>query len=794
MAISFRNTFALLLAAGLTGCGGNIGDLVGPSVRPNPPILPPSATPSTGLTALCAGDGILRADYVLPGAGFEAALFLGLDRLTLFASAPVAAPLTGDNRIFATADLPTLVVNGTTVHAGFGIRKTGTTAWTPVGTAIRCRPSAPIYVDSNGPTNGDGSTPALAYPKLDNALLVGAVFSSINGGANVWVLDGTYTTRPFDPGTQEGGAFAVGPGVHVYGGFVAGFSLATRNADGGGTMLRGGSTPRILDVISGGAMHIVDGFAIDGQGVSIEGIDVTESDCELRSVRSIRCVDNGLRVRQLTDFANRRNVRLVACDVSQNGSDGLGVSGTFDLDLDRTTFDANGGRGVDPNDLLALSGNSASLRAFGCRFFGNSLDGLGADLNTVSTSPQSPGGQFSIEVEGCTFQRNGRDGLFIDQDYDLFPQWNATIRIRDCAAIANRRAGIHIDADDQGDYVIDRVRCTANAGDGLWITSEPDLATSTADDLRPGHVVVTNGSFLGNLGFGVHTTEGDKVVIASHCVLSGNKLGGFEALTTAPRGDNPRRIGSAVNCVVWRQPNPFVNVRNAACFIETVDNPFENAPSSFSSAIANVNGAITLAAGSGIVDGSAVEIGDNGTKLTVTDSVGGAIVVTPAPTTFISPDAVFDYPNAATANLIEDLRLFSGSLAIGTALVAAGDPIKSPGPHGSLAGGEPGVYDPFTPLGLQLLHTEPPITVGVTVNQPIVLVFSSALDPSTVTADRVRLRTTPGAQVFVSANRVTVNPPVTGWPAGDNSVVNMGLRSAAGALFASPLLIPIATR
>ncbi|MEQ1631329.1 MAG: right-handed parallel beta-helix repeat-containing protein [Planctomycetota bacterium] len=794
MATTLRTSFVLLLVAALAGCGGHLGDLNGPNVRPNPPILPPSATPSTGLTALCAGDGILRADYVLPGAGFEAALFLGPDRLSTFASAPVAAPLTGTNRVVTNAEQPTLVVNGTTVFAGMGIRAVGATAWTPVGAPIRCRPSAPIYVDSLGPANGDGSSPALAYPKLDNALLVAAVFSSLFGGANVWVLDGTYTTRPFDAGTQEGGAFAVGPGVHVYGGFQTGFDLADRNADGGGTILHGSGTSRIVDVISGGDMHVLDGFVVDGENVMVEGIDVTESDCEIRSTSSRRCVDNGLRIRQLTNFVNRRDVLLVACDVTLNGNDGVGVSGAFDLFFERSTFDANGGRGIDPNDLLALSGNSASLRAFGCRFFGNSLDGLGADLNTIATSPQTPGGSFRVEVEGCTFERNGRDGLFIDQDYDTFPEWYTTVRVRDCSAIANRRAGVHFDADDQGDYVLDRIRCTANGGDGLWVSSEPNNAATTLDDLRPGHVLVTSSSFLGNLGFGVHATEGDKVVLASHCAFSGNQLGGFESLTTGPRGDNPRRIGSAVNCVVWRQPNPFANVRTASCFVETLDNPFENAPSSYSVAVSNVNGSITLAAGSGIVDGSAIEIGDSGAKLTVTDSVGGAIVVTPAPATFVAPDSVFDYPNAATASMVEDLRLYSGTAALGTALVAAGDPPRNPGPHGSLAGGEPGVYDPFTPLGLRLLHTEPAIATGVTANQPMVLVFSEAVDASTVTADRIRLRTVADFQLSVSGNRVTVNPPVAGWPAVDSLEVHMGLRAVSGALFGAPHLVPVLTR
>lgn len=794
MTTKLRTVFALLLASALSGCGGNLGDLLGPPVRPQDPIQPPSATPSTGLTALCAGDNAIRVDYVLPGTGFEGALFVGTTAATLFAGAPTDGPLTGTSRILTSTSHPGLVANGTLLFAGFGIRATGTTAWTPVGSTIRCRPSAPIFVDASAAPGGDGTSPALAYDKLDNALLVAAVFSSLFGGSNVWVLDGQYRTRPFNAGTQEGGAFSVGPGVHVYGGFAAGFALADRDADAGRTVLLGGGPTRILDVISGGATHVVDGFLVDGENVTVEGTDVTESDCELRSVFMRRCTDNGLRVRQITDFVNRRRIDLVACDVSNNGNDGMGVSGVFDITLDRSTFDANGGRGIDPNDLLALSGGTASISAFGCRFFGNSLDGFGCDLNTVTTSPQTPGGRFRIDLLGCTFQRNGRDGCFVDQDYDTFPQWYTTVRIRDCRSIANRRAGIHFDADDQGDFVLDRVRCSANAGDGLWVSSEPDDALSTTDDLRPGHVVVTNSSFVGNLGHGIQSTEGDKVVLATHCAFAGNRLGGFTAQVVGPRGNNARRIGTAVNCVLWRQVVPFTNVTDEACFVETNDNPFVNAPATFAQAISHSNGAITLLSSSGILDGDAIEIGDDGAKLTVTSSTGGALVVTPAPSVFVAPDAVFQYLNASTASMTEDMRVYSGSLALDTGLVAAGDAPVDPGPHGSLGGGEPGVFDPFETLGMLLLHTEPAIATGLTATDPIALVFDQDVDPSTVTSTRVVVQGVAGYGLSVAGPRITINPPVGGWAANTTIQVHVGLRSIAGEPLKAPLLVPVQLR
>jgi len=808
MRMSIRNTFALLLVAALSGCGGHLGDLVGPPPRPQPPIRPPSTATGAGLTAMCAGDNVVRVDYVLPGAGFQAALFLDTNRTTLYSGAPVEAVLTGNNRVYTNTSQPTRVINGTTLWAGFGIRPVGSSSWTPTGAAIQCIPGAPLYVDLNGLTNGsaDGSTPTLALPLLDEALLVASVLASFQGSKNVWVSSGVYTTRPFNAGIPGTGVFAIGSGVHVYGGFAPGsgsttsaFDIAARTlpvtaptaADS--TILRGNATPRILDVINGGAMHIVDSIFVDGQTTIVKGVDVSESDVEMRSVRIRNCTDNGLQVKQITDFINRRDITLVASEVSDNGNDGVGIAGVFDLFLDRSEFSANGGRGIDPNDLQALAGDSASLRAFGCRFYGNSIDGLGLDLNTIATQPQSPGGRYDIDIESCTFERNGRDGLFIDMDYDLFPAWYTKVRIRDCSAIANRRAGIHFDADDQGEFTLDRVRCTANVGDGLWVSSEPDDPLNPADDGRSTHFVVTNSSMLGNLGRGLYVSEGDKVVLASHCAFAGNVLGGFESMTTGPRGDNARRISTAVNCVSWRQATPFTNVRATSCWIESADNPFVNAPSAFAQANSNQSGAITLSANSAISAGDALEVGDDGVKLTVTSSSGGSLVVTPAPAVFVAPDAVFAYPTAATASVVEDLRLYANSLALGTGLAISGGSAIDPGPHGSDNGGEPGVFDPFTPIGLQLRKIEPPITKGVLPTDAIVLSFDADVSAGSVTSQRIYSSAGTPVSLTVLGSQITV-APLQPWAAEDNLYVLPGVQTASGTSLGTPLAIPVLAR
>jgi Right handed beta helix region len=810
MAQRTLKTFALLLVAALSGCGGHLGDLVGPPPRPEPPIRPPSAAPKAGLLALCAGDNIVRVDYRKPSTGFEGALFLGTDTATLFSGAPVVSGLVGDadaNSIFASSTHP-IVSNGTTLFVGFGIRKVGTTGWTKIGEILQCRPGAPLYIDLNqtNTTVADGSTPALALPLLDESLLIAALLASFEGTKNVWVSAGVYSTRPFNAGVPGSGVFAVGSGVHVYGGFAPGapgstssFDIAARTLPpenptaAESTILRGNATPRILDVISGGAVHIVDGIAVDGQSTIVKGVDVSESDVEMRSVRIRLCTDNGLQIKQITDFVNRRRITLTACEVSQSGNDGIGLAGNFALHLDRSDISANGGRGIDPNDLQALSGSTAILSAFGCRFYGNTIDGLGMDLNTIATQPPAPGGRYEIDIEGCSFERNGRDGLFVDLDYDLFPEWYTRVRIRDCVANANRRAGIHIDADDKGEFVIDRVRCTANGGDGLWISSEPDDPATTADDGRSTHIVVTNSSMLGNLGWGIQANEGDKIILASHCALAGNQLGGFQSMLTGPRGNNPRRISSAVNFVIWRQPTPFVNVRATSCWIESADNPFVNAPAAYAVVNANQSGALTLAANSSIAAGDAVEIGDDGVKLTVTSSTGGSLVVNPAPAVFVAPDAAFGYPQAATASMVEDLRLYSLSLAIGTGLAIAGGPAVDPGPHGSLNGGEPGDFDPFTPIGLQLRKVDPAVTNGVLLTSSIDLEFDADVDPASINADRIVSSAGTPVQLSVAGRVVTV-APLANWATEENLRVLPGILSTSGAALGAALVVPVLPR
>lgn len=767
-------TVLILSTLHCAGCGGQAGDLSGPGgsgggggqtpIVPDPlPSQPPSPALS-GLLALAAGDSIIRADFGLPGTNFEAALFTSTVRSNVFAGPPDHILTTANHLVFAAPNDTTFV--------GMGIRATGGSAWTQVGQILRCRPSTTnIYVDPTAnPATANGQSPATAFNNLAQGFFAAAAAASFSSGANVLIRDGDYTNGPFP----------LGPDVHAYGGFQDGFDFEDRDPRGGGTRLINASDPArmIVDVLSGGDDSVLDGMVVDGGNVFTEGIDVTDSDCEMRSVTSRRMLDRGSRVRTF-DFTTRRLVLMVACDISENGNDGLGVNGVVDLKIDRCSFNANQQEGIDADDLFVNGADSATCVITGSRFFGNGLDGLDIDLAAPPLAAQSPGGTFDVRIEGCSFERNGLDGLIIDQDYDTFPNWQASILIAGCDARANSQAGVHIDADNPGDYVIQRLRSTANKGDGLLVTSETNAG-----------LVSCSASYLaGNQGHGARTTLGNKMLLMTHCVFAGNSLGGFlaDAVTTVPGYS----IGSAVSCIAWQQPNPFSNVRTAACFIEESDNPFEEAPEQFTVVSALGPGGLTVASTTGLEPGDTVEVADDNVARSVTSVTSTEIVIAPTPTTLVIPESLAQFDENSVT---EDLRLATNSPARGTGLAAPGAPLVDPGLYGSVSGGNAGIPDPLANPTLHLLAISPNLVTGVTTGQAIVLTFDRTLDPTSVTPDRVHVTNQGGASlaagITVTTNQLQISAPVGGWPTIVNIALLPGIRSANGTQFDGALLLP----
>ena len=694
----------------------------------------------------------MRIDFNLPGTGFEAALFQGGSRSEVYLASPVQGPLTSSPVIV------TGLTDGVDAFFGLAIRAAGGTTWTPVGTTVRTRPGAPVYVDASAnPAVATGTTPATAFPNLQDGLLVAGAAN----GRNVWVRDGNYGAGPY----------ALGPNVHAAGGFDGTFTLAARNAAATGTQLTGSTGQEIVSVQSGGSDGSLDGFLVDGGNTVLKGVDIVDSDVELRSLVVRRCADRGIK-----DVATTtpRILYVIACTITANASDGLSSAGPLDLRLDLSRFEANGQEGIDADDLQCPDNGAVSLVATGCRFYGNVFEGLDVDL---SAAPLSVGtGTFDVRIENCSFELNGLDGLLIDQEHEFFPGFVAAIVVRGCSARANRHAGVHLDADANGTYRLERLSCTANATDGLLVTSETNA----------GEIMLLASWFAGNLGTGAHVASGNKVLLASHCVFAGNSGG-------ALRGDV--QTCAAANSIFLRQGTPLTTAIGAGNV--TSDDSglvFFNAPSAFTTATAVTEGTVTVTSTDGFAAGTNVVAADDGRRLFVNQVNGSTLVLDQAPQAFFTPGALTAY---AGSNVALDLRLPPNSPALDAGIAAVGEDPPDAGPFGAAAGGVPGRIEPFAASTLSLASATPALATGVTALEPLVFTFDRDLEESTVTSDRVvvlRDGLPFAVNLAVSGRTLTLSPTTPGWSGALSVRLLGGLRATDDSHLAAPLLAPIHLR
>ncbi|MBL8749755.1 MAG: right-handed parallel beta-helix repeat-containing protein [Planctomycetes bacterium] len=746
------STFVLLLAAACGGGGGGGSGVNAPGpVQPPPPVATVPSAQQSGIVGAAGGAGTVRIDCALPGIGFEAALFHGASASTVYSGAPSHAPLS------ASPVLVTGLADGTDRFFGLAIRATGATGWTPVGSVVRTRPGAPLFVDASAnPAVADGQTPATAFPNLQDALLV----AGSQNGRNVWIRAGDYAAGPY----------ALGPNVHAAGGFDATFSLAARSATGNATRLVATATQEIVYVQCGGADGSLDGLTIDGNGAALKGIDVVDSDVELRALSIRRCTDRGVKC-VVTAPTPNRSLQIVACTIQENGSDGLSAAGPIDVRIDLSQLDANGQEGADLDDLRAPDNGSVSLRVTGSRFFGNVFEGLDVDL---AAAPLSTGtGTFDVLVENCRFEQNGLDGVLIDQEHEFFPGFHATITIRGCIARANRGAGVHVDADAAATYRLEQLRCTANAGDGLLVTAET----------HAGEVFVHSCWFAANLGAGARLASGNKTIVASHCAFAGNRGGGL-------RSDSVPCAAAA--SVFLRQTAALTNATGANNVV-TDDSAalFVAAPTAFAAVTTATGGTLVVDDASGFAAGTSVQAGDDGVRLVIAQQTGTTLVLDAAPARFVAPGALTAHDGASVA---DDLRLAAGSPAATAGLAAPGDPVPDAGPHGAAGGGEPGHVDPVAAPALHALRFAPAIPTGLTASASLVITFDRILDVASVTADRVRVLRNGTAVAFslaVSGATLTLTPTSPGWSGPLVLQLLPGLRGADGAPLAAAVFTPL---
>ncbi len=724
-----------VLGSGGSGRGGRGGG----GGKPRQPRPLPAFQAPGGLTGVVAGANSAWVRWRLAGKGIEYALFVATDKAKVYAAPPRS--VVGAGGVTEVSGLMT----GVDYWFGLGARVRSASAYQPVGVVLHARTSPVIYVDAASQSSApDGKTPATAFAKIE----LGLATAGFAGGGNVWVRAGNYTLDSV--GIPDGTALA--------GGFDAGFVPLARSPQKHPTVLLGTGIAMLQVNL---ASVSIDGVHFDGKQQAVTGIDIVDSSVELRELLVENFAGRSARLRNLG--GPTLDVVVASCDFRHNGGEGLLGNGAFDIRVDATTFAFNAQEGMDLCDLIAPEGGSASVVVVGSRFVGNGAEGLDYDL--VAPFVHGNGhGFLRVVVRGSEFVDNATGGLLVDQDHELDPGWYASISISESTARGNGGDGFHVDADAAGDVVLHGLLSTANVGDGIEISSEP----------FPGVVLISASVVSANLGAGLRSSAGNKVVLASHCVLAGNGQGFVSVPVRA----------AASSCIAYLQPSPWTSVDVvASVVVDSVATPtFLHAPRAYGQAVSMVGNRVTLAN----VQARAtdrVEVDADGVVRLVSNIVGAEVSLAPALAARRLPASVAVF---AEGSVDEDYRLATGSAASGRGLRPPSDPAVDAGVWGSPDAFEPGLPKLLSSATLRTFKVDPPLHLPIGANQPVVVTMSANIDPQSLATDRVRVVDQSGqvvaASVSVSQAVLTIAPPAGGWGAGSFRIeLHRGLRAVGGA-------------
>ena len=746
-----RAVLHILATLCLLACSRPDGPLIGGARIPIPRV-PPSFSLPTVLLAVTGGDQSASLRWEAT-AKHEYAVYTATTRSGVFAGAALSSGLTKD-RITVTG-----LTNGQRVFFGLGMRRRGSLeTYVPAGPAVAVRPSAPIYVDAAASASGaDGKTPGTAFPKLEQGILAAAL---ANGG-NLWLRQGSYNAS----------ALSLPPETAIHGGFAAGFDPEARVLAAGRSQIVG-SSAQAMFVALGGRVTL-DGLRFDAKAGATIAIDAVDTKLVVRGCEIVGCSDRGIRLRN--SGLSPLRCEIIASAVNSNLADGLSASGAFSLGLFASDFSANVQEGVDIDDLVAPEGVEVRLVAEGCRFFANGSEGLDIDLAApLLTGPK--GARFVVDVRGCAFVDNALDGLLIDHDYETAAGWRSTLRIRESLARGNGRAGFHVDADGEGSLHLHRLLAAANRGDGIHVSSET----------RPGLAVVTSSIALNNQGYGVRASFGQVPILATHCISSGNRLGGF-----ASDASN----SASTSSIAHRQSAPWSNTHTFASVSSAADT-FVNAALGYGRVLES-NGSRVRLDGFEVQPNQTLELADNGIARRVVALDAGFAVLDAALQALKPPAPIALF--AEEANVREDWRLHPDSSARGTGLRARQASAVDCGVWSAPLAGDPGFADARPMPFVVLEGITPSLPEGVASTTAIQLDFSTAVDaasfddPGLIVRDKAQ-NILPVTR-RVDAARLTLTPPAGGWPQPFVDLeLHRSLRSSSGEPFVSPLAIRLTIR
>ncbi len=754
MSFSRALAFFVCLLLGI-GCGGTSGGI--------PPILPPSGNvpgvvgagthPALGLVTAVPSETAVRFGWRvvdLPSGAPAAALFVGLDPENLLSEAPV--PVSPGDGAMTTSGL----VTGAT-YFGVIAFDDGMGGWSQSGPTLRVRTAAPIFVLSGAnPDAANGQSPATAWETIERGIEAAAAA----GGGNVWT-SGNFTTPEIH----------VPANVDLYGGFDQSFDLANRDVSSRPTRVTGLGTSSIITLDrADGSVAVLDGFQVDGAGVSDACIDVEQRHVELRSIAAGRS-SRGYRLRS-DDTSQPVEVSMVRCLASVCVAGGVSLAGAFDLRMEDCTMSGNGQEGLTADSLTGISGGVSRLIARDCDFSRNGAEGLDVDL----VAPGGSGsGRWVVRLEDCVFEDNLSDGCLLDCDYEGEVGWFSRFEIVGCEVRGNRMAGVHIDADAQSTTHLYRTLAVGNATDGVLISSET----------APGTVLVDACALIGNQRFGLRTEMGNVGILVTHSVVGGNRLGGLRA-GVAPI--------FATSTIAYEQATPWVESLQAheSLVSSAAGAPvFANAPRAWYPVASYSTGVLTLATPPAFDVGADVEVGDDGVGRTVRSVSSSIVTLVEGPSQFLTPGVVAWFDSADTG---EDWSLALGSPAAGSGMANPGGQARDAGPFGSPAGGAPGRLD-LVPTGtFRLAETIPSWSRSVSPTETIVLRFDGKELDSGSTPGGIDVVDSSGAPVLIdllTAGGVAIISPQATWATGDRIQVHDTLRAIDGTPLSASVAIPL---
>ncbi len=754
----------------------------------SPGELPPLSGdhPTVGLVSAAGGPGMLRADWRMPASvadDVQLALFIGSDAATLFATEPI--PVVRATGRSVVRGLPRNVA----LLVGLGMRTSSNEPYSPSGPALTVSTQSPVFVDvTANPAVGDGLTPETAF----NDLLLGVLIASSQGRGNVWVAEGVYpnTALPIYTGVSVLGGFtdaAQPPGKQPLRPTRKGAPqaldddqfaqlLEARDPLHHPTRLLGAAGQPMTKIEDGvEEPAVLDGLALDGGGGALAGVDDTARPLELRSVSIERC-QRGIKLRPTPGMALTRvvmtGVSTLACDL-----EGISVDGVFDLTIEASQSVQNQNEGLDLNALVAPDGTIARLFLRGSSFDSNGTEGVEVHLAAPPRGGVT-GGTFDVVVQDCDFTRNGLAGLGIDIEYEQFPLWRSNIVVRGVRASANRTSGVHLDVDARATVLVHRLASSANAEDGLSVTSES----------FPGTVTLSASSLMGNLGAGIRVSGGNVGIVASHCVIAGNGAGGLVS----------ELIPSiAVSSIAYLQPDPSIGSSSHQGVTQefVTPAPFLRCPREFARAVGGSSGQLVLEHAPSSPSGSLVEVAADDVARTASTIAGSTLIVAPAVKSIVLPASVAFFDGPLEAGVTDDLRLTANSSATNAGMAPPGRGAIDAGPFAAPLGGAPGRESQLPPALFYLGSVQPPWTLPLDPRAELRLEFvggepdlASAL--STVFVIDAVGRSVP-ITLFVEGRELIVAPPLVGWSGGAVLELCTGLRSMTGVELASPIAIPI---